>query len=162
MLGWPAGRPLWPDAPPLLASIQDSPLRSAAVWTIRWALRSVAGPFQGRAARMASRPARHLPGFCWFFSNWGDWRATRARSLASPSHGRGRGRGRGRGVASLNLSLSLRDTPPPPSSAATLLPHRRRCAHITGERRCLRHHCLFEILLGIPGQSGFWRASRHK
>nr|CAB3503774.1 unnamed protein product [Digitaria exilis] len=48
----------------------------------------------------------------------------------------------------------------PPSSAANLPPHRRRCAHTTGESRCLRHHCLLEILLGISGQSGFWRAVR--
>ncbi|KAF8667493.1 hypothetical protein HU200_052687 [Digitaria exilis] len=55
----------------------------------------------------------------------------------------------------MNRKSSSPSITSPLSSAANLPPHRRCCAHTTGERRCLRHHCLLEILLGIPGQSVF-------
>jgi hypothetical protein len=44
-------------------------------------------------------------------------------------------------------------------SAALLHSHHRRRAHISGETRCLRNHCPLKVLLGMAGQSGFWRAS---
>jgi hypothetical protein len=37
--------------------------------------------------------------------------------------------------------------------------HRRCCAHISGESRCLRNHYPLKVLHGIAGQSDFWGAS---
>jgi hypothetical protein len=46
-----------------------------------------------------------------------------------------------------------------PPSAALLRSHRRCCAHISGESRCLWNHCPLKVLHGIAGQSDFWGVS---
>ncbi|KAF8742691.1 hypothetical protein HU200_013571 [Digitaria exilis] len=77
--------------------------------------------------------------------SWEIGEPTRARALARLA-------GPWRGVARHTILLL--------PLLQTLPPHRRRCAHITDESTCLRHHCLFEILLGDTGAIRFLGSNR--